>query len=108
MQAMFYAACAFVYRQGYKAQHKIVQVVINETLIVLGHNLLEKYFLEQYEEEKTNALLLSENILLDYNRERVKRAKFQYQTTEKIKWEKARTSLNRARRFETVIREIIE
>ncbi|MBS3092308.1 HEPN domain-containing protein [Candidatus Pacearchaeota archaeon] len=106
--SMFYIASAYLYKKGYKAGQEIVHQVINEALIVLSKNDLEKHFLEEYEEEKDKALAASENLLKDYEFERIKRSRFQYETTEAIKEEKAKTSLERAKNFTAVIRNILE
>ena len=83
--SMFYIASAYLYRKGYKAGQEIVHQVVNEALIVLSKSDLEKHFLEEYEEEKEKALAASENLLKDYEFEKTKRARFQYETTEEIK-----------------------
>lgn len=104
--AMFYIASAYIYKKGYKAGQEIVHQVINESLIVLSKNDLEKHFLEEYEEEKEKALAASENLLKDYEFEKAKRARFQYETTEEIKEAKAKTSLERAKNFVAVMRQL--
>src|SRR3989344_9391650 len=35
--SMFYIACAYIYRKGYKTKHEIVHQIISETLIVLAN-----------------------------------------------------------------------
>jgi uncharacterized protein (UPF0332 family) len=105
--SMFYIACAYIYKRGYKSGGEIVHQVINETLIVLARHDLEKHFLEEYEEEKEKALSASGNLLKDYELEREKRAAFQYETTEKIKEAKAKTSLERAKSFVEIIRQLL-
>ncbi len=105
--SMFYIASAYLYKKGYKAGQEIVHKVINEGLIVLSKSDLEKHFLEEYEEEKEKALAASENLLKDYEFEKIKRALFQYETTEAIKEGKARTSLERAKNFVGVIRQLL-
>jgi len=105
--SMFYIASAYLYKKGYKAGQEIVHQVINEALIVLSKNDLEKHFLEEYEEEKEKALAASENLLKDYEFEKVKRARFQYETTEAIKEAKAQTSLERAKKFIAVMRQLL-
>jgi uncharacterized protein (UPF0332 family) len=45
--------------------------------------------------------------LKDYEFEKLKRARFQYETTEKIKEAKAKTSFERAKNFVAVIRELL-
>ncbi|MFH1365525.1 MAG: hypothetical protein ABIH28_03000 [archaeon] len=105
--SMFYIASAYLYKKGYKTGREIVHQVVNEALIILSKNDLEKHFLEEYEEEKEKALAASENLLKDYEFEKTKRARFQYETTEKMKEAKAKTSLERAKNFVAVIRQLI-
>ena len=106
--SMFYIASAYVYKKGYKASGEIVHQIINEALIILARHDLEKHFLEEYEEEKEKALSASGNLLDKYESEKVKRARFQYETTEVIKEAKASTSLERAKNFVAVIRQLLE
>ncbi|NOZ80740.1 MAG: HEPN domain-containing protein [DPANN group archaeon] len=106
--AMFYIASAYIYRKGFKAQHKIVHKVINDTLIILAKDELEKRFLEEYEEEKEKALTLAENMLDSFEHERTKRSTFQYEMTKELKESKARTSLERAKDFVNMFRELIQ
>lgn len=105
--SMFYIASAYLYKKGYKAGQEIVHQVINEALIVLSKSDLEKHFLDEYEEEKEKALAASENLLKNYEFEKAKRVRFQYETTEVIKEAKARTSLERAKNFVAVIRQLL-
>jgi len=105
--SMFYIASSYLYKKAYKAGQEIVHQVINEALIVISRNDLGKHFLEEYEEEKEKALAVSENFLKDYEFERLKRARFQYETTEEIKEAKAKTSLERAKNFVAVMRQLI-
>jgi hypothetical protein len=105
--SMFYIASAYVYKKGYKAGGEIVHQIINEALIVLARHDLEKHFLEEYEEEKEKALSASGNLLKNYELEKAKRASFQYETTETIKEAKAKTSLERAKNFIAVMRQLL-
>ena len=105
--AMFYIACAYLYKKGYKASQEIVHQVINEALIVLARHDLEKHFIEEYEEEKVKALSASQNLLENYEYEKLKRAEFQYETTGEIKEAKAKISLERAKNFVATIRQIL-
>lgn len=57
--------------------------------------------------KKEKALAASENLLKDYEFEKTKRARFQYETTEEIKEAKAKTSLERAKNFVAVIRQLL-
>lgn len=105
--SMFYIANAYVYKKGYKAGHEIVHQIINEALIILARHDLEKHFLEEYEEEKLKALSASQNLLEVYESEKLKRSEFQYETTGEIKESKAKTSLERAKKFVEIIRQIL-
>lgn len=105
--SMFYIACAYLYKKGYKTKHEIVHQIVNESLIVLARHDLEKHFLEEYEEEREKAMASTENLLNDFEFEKTKRSQFQYETTGEIKYAKAKTSLERAKNFVAVIREII-
>lgn len=106
--AMFYIASAYVYRKGYKAQHQIVHKVVNDALIVLSQKELQKKYLEEYEEEKEKALSLSQQLLDTLEFERTKRSTFQYEMDVELKISKAKTSLNRAKDFVTVFRELLQ
>jgi len=105
--SMFYIASAYIYNRGYKAKGEIVHQVTNEALIILARHALEKHFLEEYEEEKEKALFASGNLLKEYELEKAKRASFQYETTETIKQSKAKTSLERAKNFVAVMRQLL-
>ena len=105
--AMFYIACAYVYKRGYKSSHEIVHQIINESLIILARHDLEKHFLEEYEEEKSKALSATQNLLDNYEFEKTKRSQFQYETTGEIKESKADTSLERAKNFVAIIRQLL-
>src|SRR3989338_8428579 len=105
---MFYMACAFLYKLGYKPGGEIVHQVVNESLIVQGRHQIKNHLLENYNEEKEKASVIVDNYLDNYEREKGKRASFQYQTTEEIKESKAGTSLSRAKEFVELIRGILE
>ncbi|MFT7616194.1 MAG: hypothetical protein ACI8Y7_001023 [Candidatus Woesearchaeota archaeon] len=106
--SMFYIASAYVYNRGYKAQHRIVHKVINDALIVLAKKELENKYLQEYEEEKEQALAIAQSTLESIEHERVKRSTFQYEMSEELKKVKAKTSLNRAKEFVSVFRELLE
>ena len=57
--------------------------------------------------EKESALSISDNHLENYELEKIKRATFQYETTESIKESKAKISLDRAKEFLLLIEEIL-
>lgn len=105
--SMFYIACAYLYKLGYKPGDEIVHQVVNESLIVLARHKIKNHILENYSEEMEKALVIADQHLENYERERGKRASFQYQTTEEVKENKAKTSLIRAREFLTLIEEIL-
>lgn len=106
--SMFYMACAYLYKLGYKPGNEIVHQVVNESLIVQGRHKLKNYLLENYAEEREKALIVVDNYLDNYEKEKAKRTSFQYETTEEIKESKAQTSLNRAKEFTELIREILQ
>ena len=105
--SMFYMACAYLYKLGYKPGHEIIHQVVNEALITKGRNSIKNHILENYANEKENALTIVDNHLTNYENEKTKRASFQYQTTEQIKKNKSKTSLTRAKEFNELIREIL-
>lgn len=105
--AMFYIASAYVYKRGYKAQHKIVHKIINDALIVLSKEELQYTLLKDYEEEKIKALQIAEQLLDSFEYERSKRSSFQYEMTLEMKKAKAGTSLKRAQYFVEVFRRML-
>lgn len=105
---MFYIASAYVYKKGYKAQHKIVHKVIGEALITISREHLTEKMIEYYEEEKDKALSIAESLLDNFEFERAKRARFQYEMTESIKESKAKTSLLRAKEFVDTFRKVLD
>lgn len=105
--SMFYITCAYLYKLGYKPGKEIVHQVVNESLIANGRHKIKRHLLNNYIEEKEKALLIVDNYLTNYEREKAKRASFQYQTTEEIKEAKAKTSLVRSKEFVELIREIL-
>ena len=80
--SMFYFACAYVYKLGYKPGDEIVHQVVNEALIVQGRHKIKNHLLQAYEIEKEEALSISDNYLNNYESEKIKRRTFQYETTE--------------------------
>ena len=52
-------------------------------------------------------LTLTDNLLENYDFERLKRSTFQYESTEEIKHNKAKTSLERAEQFSKEIEKMI-
>lgn len=105
--SMFYIACAYIYKKGYKVGHEIVHQIVYDSLIILARHGLEKHFLEEYEEEKEKAMASTENLLDKYEFEKLKRSAFQYETTGDIKEAKAKTSLERAKNFIGIMRQLL-
>ena len=105
---MFYMACAYLYKLGYKSGGEIVHQVINEALIFQGRHKIKNYILNNYTDEKDEALNIVDSHLKNYGFEKTKRSTFQYETTEEIKKSKAQTSLNRAKEFLTLIEEVLQ
>ncbi|MBI2135528.1 HEPN domain-containing protein [Candidatus Woesearchaeota archaeon] len=97
--SMFYIANAVLYKLGYKVGSKIAHKVTADALIVYIKNKLTSNLLEDYEIANEEAMAISDNIMQNFDLERLKRSKFQYETTEEIKQGKAETSLNRAKEF---------
>ena len=96
-----------IYKLGFKPGDEIVHQVVNEALIVQARHKIKNHLLENYSEEKEKALIIVDNYLDNYEREKAKRSSFQYQTTEKIKQAKANTSLQRAKEFVELMREML-
>ncbi len=105
--AMFYIACAYLYKLGYKPGDEIVHKVVNEAMIVQARHKIKNYLLENYSEEMEKALAIADTQLDNYGSEKYKRSRFQYQTTDEIKETKAKTSLKRAKEFTELIRRLM-
>ena len=101
--AMFYIANAVLLELGYKTGEKVVHKVTNDALIVLVIDKIKKSLLEEYESSKEDALeiasIKSGEIIEYYGLEMNKRSRFQYEMTESIQEQKAKTSLSRAKQF---------
>ncbi len=101
--SMFYIANAVLLELGYKTGDKIAHKVTNDALIVLVMDKLRKGLLEEYENAKEDALdiasVRSEELITFFELEMGKRSRFQYNMTETIQEQKAKTSLKRAREF---------
>ena len=101
--SMFYTANAVLLNLGYKTGDKIVHKVTSDALIVLVMDKIRKGLLEEYEDAKEDALeiasIRSEELITFYSLEMDKRSRFQYDMTESIQEQKAKTSLKRAREF---------
>jgi len=101
--SMYYIANAVLYHKGYKVGKEISHQITNEALIVFIKDNLKQQFIEGYQEAKEDAeefaRIESDKLLENFEREKEKRSKFQYETTEIIKRAKAETSLKRAKEF---------
>lgn len=101
--SMYYIANAVLYKIGYKIGSKVSHKVTSDALIVFVRNKLKKSLIKDYEEAKEEALdiigIKTDEIISDFDKEMEKRSFFQYETTEEIKKSKAKTSLERAKRF---------
>jgi uncharacterized protein (UPF0332 family) len=110
--SMYYAANAVLYKLGYKVGSKISHKITGDALIVLVRNKLRKSLLEEYEEAKEDALEIigakTDQIIDTFDKERKKRSVFQYESTEDIKHTKARTSLERAKKFIFEMKKLLE
>lgn len=101
--SMFYIANAVLLNLGYKTGDKIVHKVTSDALIVLVMNKIRKGLLEEYEDAKKDALeiasIKSEELMAFYSLEMDKRSRFQYNMSETVQEQKAKTSLKRATEF---------
>ena len=110
--SMFYAANAVLLHLGYRTGEKIVHKVTSDALIALVLEKLKRGMLEEYEEAKEEALEIAsakaESLIEDYEHELSKRSKFQYRMAEEVKEQKARTSLERAKKFTFEMKKLLE
>ncbi|MBS3055863.1 MAG: hypothetical protein J4473_00360 [Candidatus Aenigmarchaeota archaeon] len=105
--SMFYVANALLYKLGYKVGPKVAHKVTSDALIVFVRKKLKDSLIDDYEIAVNEAMVLSDNLLENYNLERIKRSLFQYETTEEIKIAKAKTSLARAEEFSKEIEKML-
>jgi uncharacterized protein (UPF0332 family) len=101
--SMFYIANAVLLQLGYKTGSNVVHKVTSDALIVLVMDKIRKGLIEEYEDIKEDAMeiasIKSEEIMAFYSMEMDKRSRFQYDMTETIQEQKAKTSLKRAKEF---------
>lgn len=101
--SMYYIARAALYKNGYKVGEKISHKVTADALIAYIRNKLKDVLIKDYEAAKYEALdvigLRTDEIIESFDFERIKRSRFQYKLTEAAKKNKAKTSLERARKF---------
>lgn len=109
--AMYYISNAVLYELGYKIGEQISHKVTADALIVYVMEKLKRSLLEDYEEAKEEALELSGNraheLIEDFDKERNKRSRFQYATTETALKSKAQTSIERAKKFVLEMRRLL-
>ena len=105
--SMFYIANAILYQLEYKVGSKIAHKITSDALIVVVRNKLKDNLIESYELASSEALILSDNLLKNYEFELGKRSTFQYESTEEIKLAKAKTSLERAEEFSKELEKLI-
>ena len=106
--SMFYIANALLYKIGNKVGSKVAHKVTSDALIVFVRNKLKDHFIEDYEIAGTEALSLSDNLLQNYDSERIKRSVFQYESTEEVKVARAKTSLERAEQFSKEMEQMLQ
>ncbi|MBI4141034.1 hypothetical protein HY485_04320 [Candidatus Woesearchaeota archaeon] len=112
---MFYAALALLAKNEIKTGDKIVHKVVADTLITkfLQNKKLAK-LLENYEETKETALQITgteqkaQTLIENFEHERHKRHKIQYEIGTTAKQNLAKTSLQRAEEFMAEIRRILK
>jgi len=101
--SMFYIANAVLLRMGYKTGSRIAHKVTGDALLVLVLDKLKKELLEDYESMQKDAFeiasIRAEELLSNYDFEKEKRSRFQYDMFESAKESKAQLSLKRAKEF---------
>ncbi|HLD10672.1 MAG TPA: hypothetical protein VJB89_01200 [Candidatus Nanoarchaeia archaeon] len=114
--SMFYMARALLENNGIKIKvdlsiHSLVFDSLTYYFYITGK--LEKKFIEEFKEAELESYELlgkdkAKEIMEDYLNEKDKRGKFTYEMGEIVMIVKAKTSINRARRFNEEIRKLIE
>jgi len=99
--SMYYIANAVLCSMGYKVGDRISHKITADALITYVKGELEESLVEEYEQAQQQALAIikSDDIIESFDRERIKRGRLQYSTSEQVKHSKAETSLERARQF---------
>ncbi len=107
---MYYIANAALYKYHYKVGEKISHKVTADALIVFIRNKLKKSLLEEYEEVQQQALaaIKTDSLLENFDLEREKRSRVQYETKEFELHARAKTSLQRAKEFTFEIEKILK
>lgn len=73
-----YIANAYFLTLGYKVGHKIAHKITADTLIVLVKDKFKHQYLKEYELAVEEALSISENLVENFDFERIKHSRFQY------------------------------
>ena len=109
--SMFYIANAILFKSGYKVGSKVAHKVTADALIAFARRRLAKRLLEAYEQSRSDATELTaleaDTLIESLDFERRKRSRFQYEMTEEVKESRARTSLERAKRFVFELRKFL-
>lgn len=110
--AMYYVAKAVLYSMSYKIGHKISHKVTADALIVYVRDKLKKSLIDYYEEAQEEALEIAgvkaDELISEFDDERGKRSRVQYRMTEPVIREKAKISLERAKKFVFEIEKLLE
>ena len=110
--SMFYYANAILLKLGYKVGDKVVHKVTSDAIIVYVRDKLKTNLIKQYEEAKEEAEILAgikaDSLIENFEFERNKRSIIQYETSLSQKESKAKTSLERAREFAKVIKQLLD
>lgn len=109
--SMFYIANAVIYKLGFKIGSKLAHKVTSDALIEFVRDKLKDSLIEDYENVKEEALeiakIKADEVVDSFDRERLKRSIFQYETTEAVKISKAKTSLQRAKEFSLEMQKLL-
>lgn len=101
--SMFYIANVILRKLGYKVGEKIAHKVTADALIVYARGKLKDSLIEEYENNKEEALNLAgikaDSLIESFDQEKTKRGIIQYRTDDIDKKAKAQTSLKRAKEF---------
>ena len=106
--SMFYLASAYIYAHGFKVGSYMVHQITLDMFEHLSKKQLPSELIESYTLANQEAHELSNDLTLNLKHEKRKRGVFQYETTEKIKQAKAKTSLLRAKRFSEQLLPLLE
>jgi uncharacterized protein (UPF0332 family) len=108
--SMYYIANALLYYLGYKIGDRISHKVTVDALIALVRTKLTYQLIEDYNDVRVEALarMKSDELIESLDYERKKRSLIQYNTPEKIKISKVKTSLIRAKKFMLELTKLME